>query len=382
MTDAGGEPEPAGGEVRLAAGAAPENYAFATDAASTAHPAVLAAVAGVNQGPAAPYGVDPYSRAVSVRLSEMLGSAYGRAAFVFNGTAANVLAVRALCKPWEGVICTVGSQLNTLAGGALEGVGGLKVIPTGSVDGKLTPDTIRQQLKGMGNVHMVQPRVVSVSQATETGTVYTRDELLEISGIAKSAGLFLHMDGIHLTNAAAALGVGLRELVHGVHVDLLSLGVSRVGGMIGEAVVATRQTVSYDLPYLEKQTLQLPPKMRFIAAQFDALMQDDLWIRNAAHANAMAAALAEQVAQLEGVTVLAPPQTNVVRARLRPEVAELLRRTWAFTIVDELAGEVRWICSWDTRPEDVERFVSAVATVEAQTPRVELDPAVLQSTQF
>jgi threonine aldolase len=361
-----------GADTPLPAGAATENFAFATDAASTAHPAVLAAIAAANDGPAAPYGVDPYSRAIAVRLSEQLGSAWGRAAFVFNGTAANVLAVRALCKPWEGVICAAGSQLNTLAGGALEGLGGLKVIPAESVDGKLTPDAIRPQLRGLGNVHMVQPRVVSVSQATETGSVYTLDELHEISGLAKSAGLFLHMDGVRLPNAAAALGVGLRELVHGVHVDLLSLGVSRAGGMVGEAVVATRQTVSYDLPYLEKQTLQLAPKMRFLAAQFDALMQDDLWIRNAAHANAMAATLAERVAQIDGVTLLAQPQTNLVRARLRPEVAEVLRRTWAFTTENELTGEVRWVCSWDTKPEDVDRFVAAIAAAAASTPRVEL----------
>lgn len=356
--------------VPMAAGAAPENHAFATDSASAAHPAVLAAVAAANEGPSAPYGVDPYSRAVSVRLAEMIGSAYGRASFVFNGTAANVLAVRALCKPWEGVICAEGSQLNTTAGGALESNGGLKVIPVPSVDGKLTVDGIRRQLSTLGNVHAVQPRVVSISQATEIGTLYTLDELRELSGFAHSAGLFVHMDGAHLLNASAALGVGLREMVHGVQVNMLSLGVSRAGGLVGEATVAIKQTVSYDMPYLEKQTLQLAPKMRFLAAQFDALMTDDLWIRNAAHANAMAAALAERVGQLDGVTVLAEPQTNVVRARLRPEVVEVLRRTWAFTIPDELAGEVRWVCSWDTRAEEIERFAADIAATEAQTPRI------------
>jgi threonine aldolase len=301
---------------------------------------------------------------VSVRLSEMLWSAYGRAAFTFNGTAANVLAIRALCKPWEGVICADGAHLNTLAGGALESAGGLKVIPVSSVDGKLTPAGIQRALLNLGNVHTVQPRVVSVSQATERGTVYTVDELREISAAVHSAGLFLHMDGAHLPNAAAALGVGLRQLVHGVQVDLLSLGVSRHGGMIGEATVATRQTVSYDLPYLEKQTLQLAPKMRFLAAQFDALMADDLWIRNAQRANAMAAELAARMGEIDGVTVV-EPQTNVVMATLRPEVVEMLRRTWAFTIVDELAGAVRWVCSWDTQLEDVERFVAAVASLSA-----------------
>jgi threonine aldolase len=359
----------------LAAGAAPEDYAFATDAASTVHPDVMAAIAAVNRDPAAPYGVDPYSRAVSVRMSEMLWSAYGRTAFVFNGTAANVLSVRALCKPWEGVICAQEAQLNTLAGGALEAVGGLKVIPVASTDGKLTATSIQGVLRNLGNVHTVQPRVVSISQATELGTVYTLEELRDLSGAVHSAGLFLHMDGAHLPNAAAALGVTLRQLVHGVQVDLLSLGVSRHGGMLGEATVATRQTVSYDLPYLEKQTLQLAPKQRFLAAQFDALMKDDLWITNAANANAMATALAARVEQIENVTVLAAPQTNVVRARLRPEVVEVLRRRWAFTIIDELGGEVRWVCSWDTKPEDVKRFVAAIADVESTTPHV--DPALL-----
>ena len=362
--------EEAAAGATIPAGAAPENYAFATDAASTAHPAVLAAIAAANVGAAAPYGIDPYSRAVSVRMSELLWSAYGRTSFVFNGTAANVLSVRALCKPWEGVICAEGAQINTLAGGALEGVGGLKVIPIPAIDGKLTAAAIQPHLRNLGNVHTVQPRVVSVSQATELGTVYTVDELRELSGAVHSAGLFLHMDGAHLPNAAAALGVGLRELVHGVQVDLLSLGVSRHGGLVGEATVATRQTVSYDLPYLEKQTLQLAPKMRFLAAQFDALMTDDLWIRNAAHANAMATELADGVSKIDGVVLLARPQTNVVRAKLRPEVAEVLRRTWAFTVTDELAGEVRWVCSWDTTPEQVESFATAIAQTEANTPRL------------
>jgi threonine aldolase len=278
--------------------------------------------------------------------------------------------VRALCKPWEGVICADGAQLNTLAGGALEGGGGLKVIPVPSADGKLTAAGVQRELRNLGNVHTVQPRVVSVSQATELGTLYTLDELRELSGMVHSAGLFLHMDGAHLPNAAAALGLSLRELVHGVQVDLLSLGVSRHGGMIGEATVATRQTVSYDMPYLEKQTLQLAPKLRFVAAQFDALMKDDLWIRNAGQANAMAAELATQCGAIDGITVLAAPQTNVVRAKLRPEVVEVLRRTWAFTIADELAGEVRWVCSWDTKPEDIELFLGAVVDAEASTPRI------------
>ena len=367
--------DPEQAETPRAAGSVGESYAFATDAASGAHPTVLAAVAAANEGPAAPYGIDPYSRAVSIRLSEMLWSAYGRTSFVFNGTAANVLALRALCKPWEGVICAESAQLSTFAGGALEGVGGLKLIPVPSVDGKLSVDGIRRELRHLGNVHAVQPRVVSVSQATEIGTLYTVDELREISAVTHGAGLFLHMDGAHLPNAAAALGLGLRELVHGVQVDLLSLGVSRHGGLIGEATVATRQTVSYDLPYLEKQTLQLAPKMRFVAAQFDALMRDELWIENAGHANTMAARLADAVGDIEGVTVIASPQTNVVRARLRPEVAEVLRRSWAFTIPDELTGDVRWVCSWDTRAEDIERFVGAIADAEATTPRITVAPA-------
>jgi threonine aldolase len=320
---------------------------------------VLQAIAAANQGHAFGYGHDPYTREVEERLAETFG-AQGGVFFVFNGSGANVVGMRALCRPWEGVICAATAHLNVDECGAPEAVGGLKLLSTPTSDGRLTPELVEPLIARIGDEHAVQPRVISITQSTELGTLYSLAEVRELAQLAHDHGMFLHMDGARLANAAAALGVGLAETSSGCGVDLLSFGGTKNGLLAGEAIVAMRAELSEPLLYLRKQSLQLASKMRFVAAQFDALLTDSLWLRSARHANDMAARLADAVTQVPGVRLTRPVQANAVFAILPAAVTQALQEHFDFYTWDETTGEVRWMCSWDTTEEDVEAFASAL----------------------
>jgi threonine aldolase len=317
---------------------------------------VLAAIERANAGHAFAYGHDEYTRAVEARLTEQLGAA--RAFLVFNGTGANVLALRAVCRPWEAVICAQSAHLNNDECGAPEAIAGVKLLTTPTYDGKLTPELVRSLITPVGDEHAAQARVVSISQSTELGTVYDAAEVRALSEAAREHGLLVHMDGARLSNAAAALGAGLAEVSAGV--DVLSFGGTKNGLMLGEAVVFFDSELASGFEYLRKQTMQLASKMRFLAAQFDALLTDELWLRCAGHANAMAAALADAVRGLPGLTITRPVQANAVFAVLPPEATGALLAEFPFYVWDEATGEIRWMCAWDTTEEDVERFADAV----------------------
>jgi threonine aldolase len=333
---------------------------FASDNAATVHPEVLAAVARANVGHASGYGHDSYSRHVAGRFAEHFGDG-ARAFLVFNGTAANVLCLRAACRPWEAAICTETAHLNVDECGAPEAIAGVKLISARTDHGKLTPELVEQLNTRVGDEHAVQPRFVSVSQATELGTVYTPDELRALAHAAHAHGLKLHVDGARLSNAAAALGVPLRALTVDAGVDLLSFGGTKNGLLAGEAVVFLEPGLAEGFDYLRKQSLQLASKMRFLAAQFDALLTDELWLRCARHANKMAASLAQAVDGLPGLSITRPVQANAVFATLPPEATTRLQEQFPFYVWDEASGEVRWMCSWDTTEEDVEAFAAAIA---------------------
>jgi threonine aldolase len=329
-------------------------------------PEVLAAIGAANEGHAESYGHDELTARVAARFREVFGDA-ARTFFMFNGTGANVVALRALLRPWEGVVCAESAHLNTDEGGAPEALAGIKLLGVATPDGKLTPELVRPRLARFGDEHAIQPRVLTISQSTELGTVYSPDEMRALADLAHDQGLLLHVDGARLTNAAAALGVSLRALSTDVGVDALSFGGTKAGMLAGEAVVLLRPGAAADaMPYLRKQSMQLASKMRFLAAQFEALLADELWRRAAGHANAMAARLAEGVGGLPGVTVTQPVQANAVFAILPPGVAESLRERWFFYTWDEATGEVRWMCAWDTTEEDVDAFVAAVGAEVAR----------------
>jgi threonine aldolase len=333
---------------------------FNSDNYAPVLPEVMAALAAVNEGHAPAYGSDAATARVEARLRALFGEqAHGF--LVLNGTGANVVALRALLRPWQGAIVAESAHLNVDEGGAPEALGGIKLLPVSTPDGKLTPELVRTRIVRIGDEHAIQPGVVSVTQSTELGTVYTPDELAALAELAHANGMTLHVDGARLANAAAALDVPLRAIATDAGADIVSLGGTKAGLMLGEAVVVLRPEVAPSLPYLRKQSMQLASKMRYIAAQFEALLEGETWRRAAAHSNAMAARLAGAVRGIDGVALTQEPQANVVFATLPAAATEALQREWGFYTWDERTGEVRWMCSWDTRPEDVDAFAEAVA---------------------
>jgi threonine aldolase len=338
------------------------NRGFASDNAATIHPEVLEAIAAANSGHAFGYGHDELTRRVEGLIAAQFG-ADARAYLVYNGTGANVLAMRAACQPWQAAICAASAHLNVDECGAVEAIAGVKLLTVDGVEGKLTPELVSRRITRMGDEHAVQPRVVSISQCTELGTVYTVSEVGEIAAVAHDHGLVVHIDGARLSNAAAALGVSFRELTAGV--DIVSFGGTKNGLLGAEAVVILAPELADGFEYLRKQSLQLASKMRFLAAQFEALLASELWLRSARHANAMAAKLAAAVGGLPGLTVTRPVQTNAVFATLPRGAIEALQEQFDFYVWDEDRDEVRWMCAWDTTPGDVEQFAAAVQSALA-----------------
>lgn len=333
---------------------------FASDNYAPAHPEALAAVAAANVGHARAYGADPWT----AKLREDIRAAFGPDAVafpVFNGTAANVLCLHAVCKPWDAVIVTSNAHLHTDECGAPEAVAGLKLLAVDAPDAKLTPELAETTIRMVGDEHARQARVVSITQSTELGTVYSVAEVRALADWAHAHDLLLHVDGARLFNAAAALGEDPRAFTTDAGADLLSLGGTKAGLLGAEAVVLLHGAAHDDgLKFLRKQTMQLASKMRFASAQLSALLTDRLWERTAGHANLMAARLEAALAGVPSLTVTHPVQANVVFATLPPAATERLQERWPFYVWDERTGEVRWMCAWDTTPEDVDAFAADV----------------------
>ena len=331
---------------------------FASDNYAGALPEVIEALAAANEAHAPAYGSDPWTAALEERFRELLGPD-AHAFLVFNGTGANVIALRSVSQPWSAVICAETAHLNVDEGGAPERVGGLKLLTIATPDGKLTPELVAPKLVRFGDEHAVQPRVVSITQSTELGTVYTPDEIRALADQAHEHGMLLHVDGARLANAAAALDVPLREITTDAGVDALSFGGTKTGMLLGEAVVLLSPGLGEGIEYLRKQSMQLASKMRFLAAQFGALLEDDRWRAAAGHANAMARRLADAL-EGSGVPLTQAVEANAVFAILPAAVTARLQERWRFYVWDEATGEVRWMCSWDTTPEDVDAFASDI----------------------
>jgi threonine aldolase len=335
---------------------------FASDNSATIHPDVLRAIARVNVGHAFGYGHDDYTAQVEAMFAGHFGEG-ARAFLVFNGSAANVLSLRAACRPWQAVICAETAHMNVDECAAPEAIAGVKLLPVATEHGKLTPELVQSRISRVGDEHAVQPGVVSLTQCTELGTLYSTAETAEIAQLAHELGMLVHIDGARLSNAAAALQLPLAALTTDVGVDILSFGGTKNGLLGGEAVVVLNPELADGFQYLRKQSLQLASKMRFLAAQFDALLSDELWLRCARQANAMASRLADAVGAISGLTITRPVQTNAVFAALPHEATAALQERFAFYVWDESIGEVRWMCSWDTTAEDVDAFAAAVAEV-------------------
>lgn len=321
------------------------------------HEQILWALAAGNEGQAAAYGEDPWTDRAATQLRDAFG-ARGGVYFVSTGTAANVLGLSLMLRPFEAVICAESAHVNVDECGALERVVGSKLLPVATSDGKLTPGLVAGRLTGRGDEHRAQPRVVSISQVTEVGTCYSLAELRALGEFCHSEGLRLHVDGARLANAAAYLGCSLADLA--AHVDVLSFGGTKNGALGAEAVVVMSQELVSDLPYLRKQQMQLVSKMRFLAAQFLGLLEDQLWLRNAAHANAMALRLAKGVHDVPGVRLWQPVESNAVFAVLAPAHLESLMREWHFYEWDPREHVVRWMTAFSTTESDVDAFAEGV----------------------
>jgi threonine aldolase len=332
---------------------------FASDNYAGALPEVLEAVSAANLGHAPAYGADEWTGTLQERIRESFGPD-ARAFPVFNGTGANVTALRAVTRPYDAVICAETAHLNVDECGAPERIGGFKLLTVATPDGKLTPGLVAPRLVRFGDEHAVQPRAISITQSTELGTVYTPDETRALADLAHEHGMTLHVDGARLANAAASLGLPLSTVTTGAGVDALSFGATKNGALGAEAVVLLRADLGEGIEFLRKQSMQLASKMRFVSAQIEVLLRDELWRRPAAHANQMARRLEGALAGIDGVRLTQPVQANALFAILPQAVTESLQRDWRFYTWDESTGEVRWMCSWDTRPEDVDAFADAV----------------------
>ncbi|MEC4019081.1 threonine aldolase family protein [Streptomyces sp. H27-D2] len=338
----------------------PAARGFASDNYAGAHPEILAAIALANGGHQVAYGEDDYT----AHLQDVFRGHFGPRAEVFpvfNGTGANVVALQAVTDRWGAVIAAESAHIHVDECGAPERVGGLKLLTVPTEHGKLTPELIDRQAYGWDDEHRAMPQVVSITQTTELGSCYTPEEIRAICDHAHEHGMKVHLDGSRIANAAASLGVPLREFTTDAGIDILSFGGTKNGLIFGECVVVLNPDAVRAMKHLRKLSMQLASKMRFVAVQFEALLSGDLWLRSASHANAMAKRLETAARAVDGVDIIHPVQSNAVFAALPHDVSERLQKNYRFYFWDEPAGVVRWMCAFDTTEADVDAFTAALA---------------------
>jgi threonine aldolase len=333
---------------------------FASDNNAGVHPEILEAIARANQGHVRAYGDDEYTRSAVGKFEERFGTGID-VFFTFNGTGANVLGLQALNRPYHAVLCSDYAHIYTDECGAPEKHTGCKLISLPHQAGKITLDAVRHAYHGIGDQHHVQARVISITQATEMGTVYQPEEILALGRFAHEHEMFLHMDGARIANAAVSLGQTLRQATRDLGVDVLSFGGTKNGIMGGEAVVFFNREFSSDFLYLRKQGMQLASKMRFIAVQFEALLDNDLWRRSAEHSNRMARVLEAELRRIPQVKIAWKVEANGVFAQIpRHAIPKIMEQYFFYPWIEEECI-VRWMCSFDTTEEDVKEFVKFVA---------------------
>lgn len=332
---------------------------FASDNYAGVHPHLLKAIHDANEGHTQAYGNDRYTQEAIALFKQHLGQDVD-VYFVCNGTAANVLSLNTLLKSYQAVICADSAHIHVDECGSAEKYTGCKLLPIATKDGKLTVDGIADYLTLRGNQHKVQPKLVSISQTTEWGTIYTLEEIKQITEFAHAHDLLVHMDGSRLSNAVASLNTTLAAITKEAGIDVLSFGGTKNGMMLGEAVIFFNKELAKDFPYIRKQGMQLISKMRFISAQFIALLNEDLWLKNAHQANAMAQLLADEIKKIPAITLSQEPQANAVFASLNPKIIPILQEKYDFYVWNEALSEVRWMTAWDTTIEDIQDFVAFI----------------------
>ena len=331
---------------------------FASDNYSGIHPEVFEALQLANSHHQISYGDDTFTSDAVQLFEKEFGNV--SVLFSFNGTGANVICLKCCTLPFQAVICSDLAHIHVDECGAPTQSIGCSLLPIPTTDGKLTPELIKPLLSRLGNVHHTQPKVISISQSTEVGTIYSIDELKTLCRFAHDNDMYVHLDGARISNAVAALGVTLKEATVDCGVDIMSFGGTKNGLMMGEAVLVFNDKLKANAPYFQKQSAQLFSKNRFIATQFKALLSNDLWLRMATHANKMAQLLSAEIKQLPGVTITRKVQANAVFAIIPQKAIEPLQAKYPFYIWDEETLELRWMCSFDTTEEDIENFVSTL----------------------
>jgi len=336
---------------------------FASDNWSGVSPEVIEALQHVNVSHHPAYGENDPLMMQAEEAFQTLFETNCKVFFVYNGTGANVLAVKHLLHSWQAVVAPHSAHLNEDEGGAPEKFTGGKILTVDCPDGKIKPDQIKPFLNSIGFQHHVQPKLISISQATEMGTLYSLHEIRELASFAHENHMYLHMDGARIANAAVALDCSFSEMVTQTGVDVLSFGGTKNGLMFGEAVVFLRPELADGFEYNRKQGMQLASKQRFITAQFLAYLTNDLWKHNALQANAMARVLAEKLSSIEGIRLSRLVEANGVFAILPKAIIAELQKEYFFHVWNESLSEVRLMCSFDTTIEDVEGIAAAAKRI-------------------
>jgi len=333
---------------------------FASDNYAGVMPEMMQALQSANNTHARSYGADDITKRTTALFREVFNADVD-VYFVFNGTGANVLSISSATQSYNAVLCADTSHIYNDESSAPETFTGCRFFPLpANADGKLTADVVKERLIRKGDVHYAQTAMLSITQATEYGTIYTPDEIKELATLTKDNGVYLHVDGSRFFNAAASLGCGLQDISSNAGVDILSLGGTKAGMMFGEAVVVFNKKLSQHIAYKHKQVMQLASKTRFIAAQFEAMLQNELWRKNAAQANSMAQLLHKVLLKFPEAKVTKPVQANAVFAEIPRHWYEPLQEHFPFYVWKDSTHEVRLMCAWDTQEADINNFAAAI----------------------
>jgi len=330
---------------------------FASDNNAGVHPQIMAALDECNKEHVVGYGDDIYTQQAIAAFKNFFNKQV-EVFFVYGGTGANVLAVSSACRSYESVICAASAHINVDECGAPEKFSGAKLVDIATENGKLTPAMIKPYLHGFEFEHHSQPKLISISQPTELGTVYTLDELKALRELADSYNMLIHVDGARIANAAVALGCSFKEMTLGCGIDILSFGGNKNGLMFGEALLFFTKDISKNFKYIRKQAMQLHSKMRFISAQFNAYLQTGLWHKNATHSNKMARILVDRIKGIPGIKITQPVETNAVFVTLPKEMISKIQQETFFYDWNEYIGEVRWMTAFDTTEQDIDNFIT------------------------
>jgi threonine aldolase len=335
---------------------------FASDNNAGIHPAMLEAISKANKGHVIAYGDDIYTANATTAIKKHFGSDV-EVFFVLTGTGANVLGLTSITRAYNAIICADTAHIHTDECGAPEKFSNCKLLTIPARDGKLTPELVKSYLHGFGFEHHVQPKVISISQPTEMGTIYTFGEIQSLSHLARDYNMYLHMDGARLSNAAVSLNMSFKSFTGDAGVDVLSFGGTKNGMLFGESIIFFKTELAPDFKYIRKQGMQLASKLRYIGAQFETYLNQDIWRINALHANRMAQLLYNRLTSLKGIKITQKVEANAVFAIIPREIIEPLQKRYFFYVWDESRSEVRWMTSFDTEPDDIDGFIGVLKSL-------------------